>query len=114
MSVAVQTTSNPNWLPQLHSLAPVHFANGLIGSVQELFRRLFGLGGATSQQRRRQQQQQQRRRQQQSQQGQWQRDAARPASAGPRDPGGYYKALGVRPDATRDEIQVLGTTRVTS
>jgi len=79
--------------------------------VQELFRRLFGLGGPSSQQgqqqQRQQQQQQQRRQQQQQQQGQWQREAQRrPASGDPRDPDGYYKAMGVRPDATKDEIQV--------
>ena len=85
--------------------------------VQELFRRLFGLGGPTSQQgqqqqqrqqqarQQQQQQQQQRRRQQQQGQSPWEAPR-RPASGDPRDPDGYYKALGVRPDATRDEIQV--------
>ena len=81
--------------------------------VQELFRRLFGLGGASSQQgqqqqrqQQQQQQQQRRRQQQQQQQGQWEAQR-RPATGDPRDPDGYYKALGVRPDATKDEIQVL-------
>ena len=93
--------------------------------IQELFRRLFGLGGPTSQQGQQQQRQQQRRQQQQQQQqqqqrrsqqqGQWEWEAQRrPASGDPRDPAGYYKALGVRPEATKDEIQVTSEVQLGS